>query len=119
MVGRVIERPLLGGGDPLAPLGRPAEHGRDSRQLGLAGERAADGAEADDAEFRGTHGKEGSRSPGTRKREGRLRRAALPRSHETSVLRKTRPPPIKAVPGAVEGNQIPRHAPLASVTTQG
>src|SRR5207245_10822990 len=62
---------------PLGALGRPAEHGRDPGALRLESERAADRAEADDAELGGAHAEETSRNSWRRKREGRPAEAAL------------------------------------------
>src|SRR6266404_5720189 len=51
----VVERALACRGHPLRGLGRPAEHRGDAGPLRLEGKRAADGTEADDAEFGGAH----------------------------------------------------------------
>ena len=70
--GRVVHGAVLRGGGALGGLGRPAEHRGDAGALRLPGERAADRAEADDAERGGTHGMEASGAARRRKREGRL-----------------------------------------------
>src|SRR5439155_8316571 len=74
---RVVDRALPRRRDPLAGLRGPAEHGRDSGAFRLQGERAADRAEADDAELGGAHAEETSRNLWRRKREGRPSQAAL------------------------------------------
>src|SRR2546426_12218162 len=68
----------------LRRLRRPAEHRGHAGALRLAGERAADRGEAEDADLGGAHGLEGSGDAGGRKREGR--RHGLPLSHSSRSL---------------------------------
>src|SRR5439155_5128965 len=64
----------------------PAEHPCHAGALRLRGERAADRAEADDAERGGTHGMEASGAAGRRKREGRVPMEPLRFNHVWPTL---------------------------------
>ena len=120
--GRVVHGAVLRRGGPLGGLGRPAEHCGHAGALRLPGERAADRAEADDAERGGTHGMEASGAARRRKREGRLPQEPPSRDRTLSShqsFRRAPHPPINAGSSVAVGSQIPRHAPLASVAIQG